>query len=307
MKFKEFTLKSEDGKEIYACCWMPKKKPTAIVQISHGMAEHINRYHGFAEALADEGFAVYGNDHRGHGKTTGSVEAVGYFADNDGWDKVLHDMRLLTEKAVEEYPKIPVFLFGHSMGSLFSRNYIMEYGDSLSGVILSGTAGDPGLLGKIGRIIAKSELKRNGKKALSPKLNALSFGSFNSAFKPNRTDFDWLSRDNAEVDKYINDPFCGGIFTVGFFNDFLMGISRINKSTNIAKIPENLPVYLFSGDKDPVGKDSKGVLKAAAALKRAGVSNISVKFYKDGRHEMLNEPNKDEVYRDVISWIRDKC
>ena len=307
MKFNEFTFKSEDGKEIYGCKWVPAKKPTAILQIAHGMAEHINRYGGFAEALTNEGFAVYGNDHRGHGKTEKSIEDLGYFADENGWDKVVRDMKLLTETAEKDFSGIPVFLFGHSMGSLLSRNYIMEYGKNLKGVILSGTAGDPGLLGKIGSIIAKSELKKNGKKARSPKLDDLSFGTFNKAFRPNRTKFDWLTRDNTEVDKYVNDDYCGGIFTVGFFNDLLRVIARINQKSNIAKILKTLPVYLFSGEKDPVGKNTKSVMSVVKSFKKTGITDVTVKFYKDARHDMLNEINKEEVHKDIIGWLKDKC
>jgi alpha-beta hydrolase superfamily lysophospholipase len=274
-----------------------------VVQIAHGMAEHAARYERFAGALTKAGYTVYANDHRGHGKTAVSLQEAGYFADENGWGKVVEDMHTLTGIIKNEYPNKPFFLFGHSMGSFLSRHYSMLYASQLSGLILSGTGGDPGVMGKIGLFIAKMDAKMHGKKAKSEIMNKLSFGAFNGAFKPNRTDYDWLSRDNAEVDKYINDPWCGAIFTAGFFCDMLRGIGYINKKENIAKIPVNLPIYIFSGAKDPVGANAKGVTQVYKALKDAGIVDVSLKFYEDGRHESLNEINREEVFKDVIAWL----
>lgn len=194
-------------------------------------------------------------------------------------------------------------LFGHSMGSFLSRHYSMLYANELSGLVLSSTGGDPGIIGKIGLLIAKMDTRIHGKKAKSEIMNKLSFGAFNGAFKPNRTDYDWLSRDNAEVDKYISDPLCGTVFTAGFFCEMLGGIGYINKKENIAKIPKNLPIYIFSGAKDPVGASTKGVTQVYKTLKAAGLGDLTLKFYEDGRHEMLNEINRDEVFSDVIGWL----
>jgi alpha-beta hydrolase superfamily lysophospholipase len=179
----------------------------------------------------------------------------------------------------------------------------MLYPKELSGLILSGTGGDPGPLGKIGLIIARTEARIRGRKAKSNTMNKLSFGAFNGAFKPNRTDYDWLSRDNAEVDKYINDPWCGAVFTAGFFCDMLGGLAFINNKENIEKISKDLPILIFSGSKDPVGANTKGVTQAYNALKDMGISDVTLKFYADGRHEMLNEINRAEVYDDVIAWL----
>jgi alpha-beta hydrolase superfamily lysophospholipase len=212
-------------------------------------------------------------------------------------------MHTLTGIIKKECPKKPFFLFGHSMGSFLSRHYSMLYANELTGLVLSGTGGDPGAIGKIGLFIAKMDAKIHGKKAKSEIMNKLSFGAFNGAFKPNRTDYDWLSRDNAEVDKYINDPWCGTVFTAGFFCDMLGGIGYINKKENIAKIPKSLPIYIFSGAKDPVGANTKGVSQVYNALKDAGIGDLNLKFYEDGRHEMLNEINREEVFKDVIAWL----
>jgi alpha-beta hydrolase superfamily lysophospholipase len=298
-----FTFKANDGAAVFVNRWLPEKDLKGVVQISHGMAEHSERYGEFAAALAGGGFAVYANDHRGHGKTAGNKENLGYFADENGWERVVDDMKAVTDIIKIEKSGLPVFLFGHSMGSYLSRRYIQKYGKDVYGTILSGTGADQGWLSRIAIALAKLEIRRKGKKARSGLLNRLSFGSYNKSFKENRTDFDWLSRDEKAVDQYIEDSYCGEVATAGFFYDMLSGIKHLDRQEEISKIPKNLPIYLFSGDKDPVGKQTKDVLKTYRSLKNAGIKEVSYKFYKNGRHEMLNELNKDEVYEDVISWI----
>ena len=305
MKSDTFTFKTSDGIQIFTYRWMPDDASAVkgVVQIAHGMAEHAARYERFADALTKAGYAVYANDHRGHGKTAGSQDNLGYFADENGWEKVVKDMHTLTGIIKKENPNKPFFLFGHSMGSFLSRHYSMLYASELTGLILSGTGGDPGAIGKIGLFVAKMDAMFHGRKAKSEIMTKLSFGAFNNTFKPNRTDFDWLSRDNAEVDKYINDPLCGTVFTAGFFCDMLGGLNFINNKDNIGKIPKNLPIYLFSGAKDPVGGNTKGVNQVYNSLKNAGIGDLTLKFYENGRHESLNEINRDEVFRDVIAWL----
>ncbi|MBU5293964.1 lysophospholipase [Anaerosalibacter bizertensis] len=305
MKSEKFTFKSLDNIEVFYKKWIPddEKDIRACVQISHGMAEHIERYNAFAKYLVNNGFVVYGNDHRGHGKTAGNIENLGYFANENGWEKVVNDMYSLTEIIKDEHADIPIFIFGHSMGSFLTRRYIQLYGNKIEGVILSGTGGDPGIAGSIGIRIAKREIRKNGSRAQSPKLNKLSFGNFNKQFEPVRTEFDWLTRDEKEVDKYIEDPYCGGIFTCGFFYDMLSGLKELNKKENIEKIPKGLPIFLVSGDKDPVGNNTKGVLQAYNSYKNAEIVDVNYKFYTNARHEILNELNKKEVYKDIISWV----
>lgn len=309
MKAENISFKAKDGTEVFASKWIMENeaKPKAVIQISHGMAEHVLRYQEFAKALLEEGYVVYGNDHRGHGRTAGSPENIGYFGDENGWNLVVEDMKELTNIINDENPDIPVFLFGHSMGSFLSRTYIQRYGKEINGVILSGTGGDAGLLGKVGILVAKREIKRNGKRAESKRMDNLSFGSFNKAFSPNRTDFDWLSRNNKKVDKYIDDPLCGGVFTAGFFYDMLTGLKNLNKKENIKMTPKDLPIYLISGDKDPVGKNTKGVLQVYNSYRKAGVMDVVYRFYIDARHEILNEINKEEVYKDIIIWLNKHC
>ncbi|MEH7331130.1 lysophospholipase [Neobacillus drentensis] len=300
-----FTFQTEDGVEIFAKKWAAKSeiRPKAIVQIAHGMAEHIDRYDAFAKELMSHDFIVYGNDHRGHGETAKLNNMSGYFADEQGFKKVVEDMHALTMIIEKEFPGFPIILFGHSMGSFLSRRYIQLYGNRLAGVILSGTGGDPGIMGTIGKWIASREIKRKGAHSPSPLLNNLTFGSYNKNFKPTRTEFDWLSREKREVDKYIKDPMCGGIFSAGFFYDLLEGIAIINKRENLSMIPANLPIFLISGAKDPVGNNSKGPLKTYNAYKQVGIEEVSYKLYEDARHELLNETNREEVQADIIRWI----
>lgn len=300
-----FSFHTSDGIEVFAKKWeaADRNKPKAIIQIAHGMAEHIQRYDEFAQYLIYANIYVYGNDHRGHGMTGRGSNSTGYFADKEGFEKVVNDMSTLTTIIEKEYPNVPIFLFGHSMGSFLSRRYIQLFADKLSGVILSGTGGDPGVIGKIGRMIAAREIKKKGRRQPSPLLNKLTFGSYNKGFLPNRTEFDWLSRDEMEVDKYIEDPDCGGIFTTGFFHDLLKGLETINKPKNLKDIPQNLPIYLLSGSKDPVGDNTKGVLKTYQAYQQAGLNDVTYQFYDNARHEILNETNKQEVYKDIVNWI----
>lgn len=306
MKYTHFKFTSNDGVDIQAAKWQIKNaaKVKGVVQIAHGMAEHIQRYDRFAQALLDAGYIVYGNDHRGHGKTAGAVANIGYFADKNGWNLVVEDMKELTKILKQENPDLPVFLFGHSMGSFLSRTYIQKYGDDIDGVILCGSGGNPGLLGNIAIFLAKREIKSKGAKVRSKRMDRLFFGNFNKPFAPNRTGFDWLSRDSEEVDKYVADPYCGEVFTAGFFHDMLTGLRALNKIENINKIPKELPVYFIAGDKDPVGKNTKGVLQAYRSFKNAGIKDVSYKFYKNARHELLNETNREEVYTDIIRWLK---
>lgn len=305
MLLNSFSFKTGDGIDIFVYNWNPDTgvKVKGVVQIAHGMAETAARYERFAEVLTRNGYVVYANDHRGHGKTAGSLENVGYLAEKDGLELLVKDMHQLNTMILDDHPTLPVFLFGHSMGSFASQRYIMLYGNELKGVILSGSNGSQSLLHKIAFSVAKSEVKKHGRKAKSDKMNQLSFGSYNKFFNPNRTDFDWLSRDNGEVDKYIADPYCGGVFTAGFFYDFMKLFEIIDKEKNMELIPNNLPIFLFSGDKDPVGNYGKGVIKLFNAYKKHGIKDIMLKLYPDGRHESLNETNRDEVITNVVKWL----
>ena len=268
------------------------------------MSEHAGRYGEFAEAMVKEGYGLYANDHRGHGKTAKSQRERGIFADKNGWDIVVEDMVQLTKHIEKQWPGKPIILFGHSMGSLLARHYISLYGQKIEVVILCGTSGQHGLLVDVGRNLAKMECALRGKTYKSNLLNKLSFGSFNIAFQPARTEFDWLSRDEREVDQYINDPHCGEIFSCSFFYDLLTGIKKITSKKIINKIPKNLPMFFISGEKDPVGNNTKDILYVIQSYKEAGIKNIDYCFYKDARHELLHELNRDEVIGDIQMWLQ---
>ncbi|MBU3190692.1 lysophospholipase [Clostridium bowmanii] len=304
MKVENFKFVDKGGLEIFVYKWLPDEKlqVKGIVQIAHGMAETATRYEDFASALTKNGFIVYANDHRGHGKTAGEVSKLGDLGE-DGFNSMVQNMHQLNERIKEENQNLPIFLFGHSMGSFLTQRYICLYGSELNGAIISGSCGKQGITVDIARMIAKGEIKKIGRAGKSNKLDKLSFGSYNNSFKPNRTAFDWLSSDNKQVDKYIADPFCGTVFTAGFFYDFLGGLKSIADNKEIKNVPKDLPVYIFSGAKDPVGKNGKGVLKLVKTYKEHGVVDLTYKLYKDGRHEMLNEVNKEEVIEDVLKWL----
>jgi len=293
-----------DGAEVYVKKWFDEtKQPKAIVQLAHGMAEHIERYDAFAQFLVENDIFVYGNDHRGHGKTGEKAGIHGYFADVNGFERVVEDLFEISQSIRSDYANVPLFLMGHSMGSFLARRYIQKYSDLIHGVILSGTGGNPGLAGKIGKYIAKRQMKRFGSKTPSDTLNKLIFGSYNKGFESN-TGFEWLTRDQVEVHKYMNDPYCGFVCTSGFFYDLMNGLEVIHLDSEIQRIRKDLPMLIFSGDQDPVGAKTKGLVKTIQQYKNNGITNIDYTFYPEGRHEMLNELNRDEVYKDVLNWIQ---
>lgn len=300
MQSSTFTLSTPDGTDLFVNRWLPDGDPKAIVQIAHGLAEHSSRYARFAQRLTDHGYAVYGSDHRGHGKTT---SPRGSFSDRDGWQTVIGDLHTVTARARHEQQGVPVFLLGHSMGSFLSRGYAAQYGSELAGLVLSGTAGGAGAIGRVGVFLAATQARFRGHTHTSGLMNKLSFGQYNAAFKPTRTDFDWLSRDPAEVDAYINDPDCGFVFSAGGFADLLRGLSTVNDDRVVARVPKELPIHLTSGDKDPVGANGKGVEAVAAQLRRVGVRDVTVKLWPEARHEILNETNRDEVEVEILEWL----
>lgn len=308
MKRTTFTYTSTNGTVIFARKWSPidGSAPKAVIQIAHGMAEHSERYDDFAAFLVKEGYTVYANDHRGHGYTLTSSSNYGYFADENGFDEVADDLLALTKIIEQNHKNIPIFLFGHSMGSFLVRRYIQVAGIKLKGAILSGTAGNPGILGKVGKIIARSEIIKKGKSYPSPLLSDLAFGSHNKSFEPSRTGFDWLSSDNESVDNYIEDSLSGGTCTTGFFYDLFTGLERIHDPKRNALIPKTLPIFIFSGDRDPVGKDGKAVEATFRMYQKLDIKDVLCKIYKNGRHEMLHEVNKAEVYGDIKNWIEQR-
>lgn len=305
---EEFTLTGRDSYKIVAYVWLPttpQESWKGIVQISHGMAEHALRYGRFAKALNKAGYAVYAHDHRGHGKTISSPEDTGFFAENNGWSLVIDDMHILNQRIRMQYPSSPIYLFAHSMGTFIAQQYAAEHGDSISGLILSASIDNAGFLRHIGLIIAKAERLRIGARGQSKLLNAMSFGDFNKPFKPNRTEFDWITRDTIEVDKYINDPLCGFIVTTQLWIDLLQGLGVMALPATRDRVPNSLPILLITGGDDPVTQKGKTVDELKIAYEKSGVKNVTTKKYPDGRHESLNEINRDDITADIITWLGD--
>ncbi|MBR4869833.1 MAG: lysophospholipase [Oscillospiraceae bacterium] len=306
-EFKEFFFDSNTGvNSIRAIKCIPSCAPKAVVQIAHGIADHIDRYKDFMSYLADKGFVAVGNDHLGHGHSIRHPIEQGFFAYNDGWTHAVDDLHRLSKLMRNEYPNIPYIFFGHSMGSFLIRTYIIRYPNSYDAVIISGTGHMPKAMIESGYALAAGIAKVKGAKHVSKLIDKIAFGSYNKQFSPFRTKFDWISRDRHEVDKYAADPFCGFIATASLFTDMMGGLRFITDKENIAKININKPVYFMSGDMDPVGENGKGVERAYKAFCDAGVRDVYMKLYPGGRHEMLNEINREEVYMDISQWIESK-
>ncbi|MGL6202659.1 MAG: alpha/beta fold hydrolase [Lachnospiraceae bacterium] len=286
--------------EIYVEIWTPKGTPRAVIQIVHGMAEHIGRYADFAAYLVEHGCAVVMNDQVGHGQSIRDEASRGYFGEKDGGKNLLLDINHLHERAVSEFPDVPMVLLGHSMGSFLARAYAASYPQDFDKYIFSGTAGHNPLLG-LGRIIAKIERKRNGAMKPSELLNKMSFGSNNKAFKPIRTASDWLTSDEKIVDAFVKDPLCGFTFTAEAMSD-LFEVMRSVSGIQWAKQVPDVPIFIFSGEKDPVSSSGKGVRQVVDWLEKTGHPQVLFKLY-EGRHEMLNEVNKQEVFEDILGFL----
>ncbi len=304
MRIEPFTLNASDGKQIYVHRWLPDGTPRALVLIAHGMAEHGARYGRLAEKLCAAGCAVYAPDHRGHGKTAASSIELGFFAEKNGFLRVVEDLHELALAAAQEHPGCKVFLFGHSMGSVIAQVYIGRYGRELSGCALSGLPAAPSApLAFVGRMVAVLGAALRGKRTKAPALDQMSFGAFGKAFEPLRTKFDWLSRDEAEVDKYIADPLCGFVCSYGFFKDLLDGLTLAYSDQNLAAIPADLSLYLFAGSMDPCGAALGEFEKLRARYAARGIRDLSARLYEGARHEVINETNREEVMADLVAWI----
>lgn len=303
---ESFIFKDSDGKELQAYKWSNEKKYKAVVHILHGMTEDAIRYDEFAEKLVDKGFLVYAHDHRGHGFTAKNKDDLGYIADDEGFDWLVEDAKEFIEVSRKKHPGYKIILFGHSMGSFVSQRLVQEYGELIDILVLSGSNGEPDKLAPIGEKIANLEIKLKGRKYKSKLMDKLIFGGYNRRFKPCRTGYDWLCTVEEEVDKYINNEKYGFICSTSFYYDLIRGLKSIHKDENMKKVNKDMPIYIFAGDKDPVGNFGKGIVNLNDKLKKYGVKEVSYKLYKDGRHEMLNEKNKVEVMDDTIAWMLKK-
>ena len=297
----EFEFNSFGDAVIKGYKWINEETPSRILVISHGMAETIERYDEFANYMLSKGIFVFGHAHRGHGKTAGSVENLGYLGEN-GWFKMKEDLRRVIELVRDDYPDAPLILMGHSMGSFLVRDFILDYTYLVSGVILSGTGYPSKLEIGIAKWLAEREYRKNKVDEKSILLNRISFGTYNKKIENPLTAFDWLSRDPVEVKKYIEDPYCGEIHPTSFYIEFTSNLQRILYSDVFKNQKNGLPMLIFSGNEDPVGNYGKGVKKTNDYYKQNGF-NTSLRLYPKGRHEMLNEINKKDVYEDILKWI----
>ncbi len=288
---------------IHGCRWEPEGKPWAIVQIVHGIAEHVGRYEAFAEFLTSRGILVVAEDHMGHGGSVQEGDTLGYFA--GGWFKAVQDTYQLLKNTRMEYPDVPYFLLGHSMGSFMTRTLMAKYPNSgVQGVILSGTGWIHRAL--INTATAASTLigTKNGYDKPSSLLNAMAFGTYNNKIEHKRTEYDWLTRDSKVVDAYIADPLCGFIPTAGLLKDMMSGLRYIQEPAHLQRMKKNLPVLFVSGSDDPVGGYGKGVKQVVRAFQEAGMEDVTVRLYPLCRHELLNELNREEVMEFLLQWLR---
>jgi len=301
MEATTFGFERPDGVVLFVYRWLPNGSAKAMVQIAHGWGEHAGRYARVAEALCREGYGVYANDHRGHGRTARTPAELGFFAERDGWNHCVRDLWQLHQHIAACHRGAPIVMFGHSMGSFMTQQFISEHGDALAGAALSGSNGAPPASARGGLLLARFERLRLGQRGNSPLLKRLVFGAFNKPFEPARTPFDWLSRDHGEVDRYIADPLCGGFESaVQLYIDILSALPDVARPSRQARIPQRLPIYIFGGAHDPVGSNIEQLLEA---YRSAGIENLQHHFYPNGRHESLNEVNRDEVTRDLIDWL----
>lgn len=302
---QHFHYKSSDGiHRLNGYRWLPEKgEYLGVVQIVHGMCEFVDRYDRFARFLCENGYVVVGADHLGHGDSINDESEWGYFTKEKGFEHLIKDMHTLHVKQAREFPNIPYFFLGHSMGSFLTRMYITHYGDSLQGAIIMGTGGQSPITVFAGKAIASVIALFKGDHYRSTFVNNLALGSYNKSFEPARTPYDWLTKDESIVDAYRNDPRCTYVFTLEAYKELFGGILYVSKKSNIAKTPKNLPLLLTSGTNDPVGNFGKGVVHVYDLYKEAGINDVSVKLYENDRHEILNETDHEQVYQDILAWL----
>lgn len=301
---KEFTFPSVSGlADIHAASYLPQSgEIKAVIQVAHGMAEHLERYEKFAAYLCEKGIALYINDHLGHGKSIKSKNELGYFGQKDGWKNFVEDCHKLSLIVKNENPQKPFFFFGHSMGSFVARAYSLKYAGEIKGAVFCGTSG-PNPAAGAGIALTNIIAKIKGDHYRSKLIDKIGFGAYNSKFE-GRTAFDWLSRDNEEVDKYIADPLCGYLFTAYGYRDLFSILNYVSSKEWFSSLSKELPVLMISGAMDPVGEYAKGVQKVEKMLKDAGKKNLETILYPDARHEILNESACFEaVCQDVVSFV----
>lgn len=301
---KEIRLPSNDGvHKLHVVIWEPETEVKAVLQISHGMTEMITRYDHFAKFLNTKGILVIGNDHLGHGETAGCDEDLGYFCPQNMSATVVKDLHSVTEYAKKEYPNVPYFLLGHSMGSFMARRYLMTYGEELTGAVIVGTGSQPKPVLLTGKIVSSLIQLFKGARYRSPFLGMVSFGKYNERFKSDAHHCAWLTKDAKVWEFCANNKYCNFGFTVNGYKTLFDVLSFIQKKENVAKIPKKLPIFMVAGTDDPVGSYGKDVPNIFETYQQIGIEDIRMKLYEGDRHEIINELDKDVVYSDIYSWL----
>lgn len=300
----EFYFKSSDGtNQIHAIEWIPEGEAKAVLQMCHGMAEYIERYHDFASFLAENGYYVVGHDHLGHGKSAASSDKLGFFHEKNGNEYVVADIHQLRKDTEKKYPNVPYFMLGHSMGSFLVRQYIGLYGEGLAGAVIMGTGDQPNLILGAGKMICKSIAKFKGWEYRSKLVDSMAAGGYNKRFKGETGTSGWLSRNPENGAKYKDDPLCGYVFTVNGYYHMFSGMVKMNRQEKSEKIPKNLPIFFVAGAEDPVGNFGKGVENVYKRYQKCGMQDVMMKLYENDRHEILNEDDRAQVYQDVLMWL----
>ena len=306
MSWTSSKLETPDGARLQLYCNVPNRKLKGIVQINHGMAEHAARYERVSKVLARNGYGVYAHDHRGHGQTTAPGSSLGFFARRDGWDKVINDVGSVNNRIRQRHPDLPIICFGHSMGSIVAFNYALRHPESITALALWNSGVETGALAAVFSLILRVQRMFKGSDVPSGLAQKASFETWNKEFAPNRTEYDWLSRDEAEVDKYVADPLCGFPASIGLWLDVLAGVYFAADDRNLKNLPSNLPVHLVAGGADPCSERGKAVENVAGRLKAAGLSDVNFNLLPETRHESLNELNRDETAKMFISWLNER-
>lgn len=301
----EFYYLSADNKtQIHAVEWKPEKEIIGVIQIAHGVTEHILRYEQFAEFFTQKGFVVVGNDHLGHGTSIAKNSKPMYFGPKNSWNFVVQDIETCRKMTKEKYSDIPYVLLGFSLGSFLVRTYLIDYAkEPIDASIIMGTGYIPNFKIAIAKMIANNEAKKVGEENTSSVIKSLTFETYNKLFKPNRTECDWLCSNEKAIDEYLADPLRGKNYSAGLFIELLSGMQYTSNLKNIKKMNKKIPIFLLSGDKDPVGEFGKGVIKTFDILRKAGIENVDIKLYKDLRHDILHEENRNNIYADIYNWL----
>lgn len=302
MREETFDLEADDGVRVHVYRWLPDDEPKAVIHVAHGLAEHAARYARFAAAATERGYVLYAQDHRGHGKTARDESQVGHLADQGGWDLVIGDLKRLHDHIGETHPELGRLLLGHSLGSSLGQHFLFRHSSHVDAAVFSGPSAHPGVLGLVGTPLLRAGALVRGKRARLQFFNDLVFGPYNKAFKPNRTTCDWLSRDEVEVDKYVADDRCGFVISTQHWLDVGEGTLRTYDASEQRKVAGDTPLLFLGGERDPAGGEA-AVRRLAEGYRKAGVTHVDTKLYPEGRHEMLNETNRDEVTADLLDWF----